>query len=741
MQTKILLMHFSSFILILFLVDSLFISNNDHQIYILGYKEETVDSEMKIKNSSKIFENFQKILKEKNKLIIDLVSNNLRDKISDLTSILEFTGKLQSVKNLSSIDTLNYTIGTLHGVSDKEDLDKRNIAKDILNQFDDFQAISFIISNGDLYLAEPYERQLNAKSTNFSFRDYFKVAKETKSSYLSDIFTSSSAKLEQSAISVPIVSKDDLLIGIWSGLLNFSSINESLLNLNLTKERLIILDKNGNKMTDSQDQSDQTTYSHLISLISTNMEQKINTLITKINEKLTYVSYKPIELYGNLRIVFLLEPIDAIFDSLNQPISDNLQNYYLDSNQSNLINSLNYGKIKSQDSLNIGALITLNGSLASIGDYQIEAIKFAVQDFNKHFLKTNESSSAEKLNVILKNTDTNPVVALEKVKSLFHNDVKIIVGPVTSSELEHIRDFVDENMVLIISPGSTSTTLSIHSDTIFRIVPDDSQQAKIISQKMIDDGIKIIFPISRDDAYGNDLLNHTMTIFEEYGGEVGHEFNYDPLIFIQKNNSIYTRSDILKENLKIIDTTIQEIKNKTNSIKKIGIYLIAFDEIVPIFLEAQKYPNLSDVRWYGSDGSAKNENLINDQIASDFAVKTNFTSLFYNVENSTSKKIYDLESRIMTELNSTNPVPLDSYYYYDAVWLAGLASVYSEKNTNGYDIAYLADNFLDIAGSYNGITGNTILNEAGDRKYGSYDFWIVMTNVTNPELFYWEKLD
>jgi hypothetical protein len=38
---------------------------------------------------------------------------------------------------------------------------------------------------------------------------------------------------------------------------------------------------------------------------------------------------------------------------------------------------------------------------------------------------------------------------------------------------------------------------------------------------------------------------------------------------------------------------------------------------------------------------------------------------------------------------------------------------------------------LQIADSYRGITGNTTLNEAGYRKNGDYDFWVVKANNAN----------
>ena len=36
-----------------------------------------------------------------------------------------------------------------------------------------------------------------------------------------------------------------------------------------------------------------------------------------------------------------------------------------------------------------------------------------------------------------------------------------------------------------------------------------------------------------------------------------------------------------------------------------------------------------------------------------------------------------------------------------------------------------------IANSYTGITGDTSLNEEGDRKHGEYDFWTIKPSDTN----------
>ncbi|MFZ0515012.1 MAG: hypothetical protein WAM14_25660 [Candidatus Nitrosopolaris sp.] len=49
---------------------------------------------------------------------------------------------------------------------------------------------------------------------------------------------------------------------------------------------------------------------------------------------------------------------------------------------------------------------------------------------------------------------------------------------------------------------------------------------------------------------------------------------------------------------------------------KVGIFLVAFDEVVLIFIQAQDRPVLSTVKWYGTDGTAQNEALVRNSSAS-----------------------------------------------------------------------------------------------------------------------------
>jgi branched-chain amino acid transport system substrate-binding protein len=70
------------------------------------------------------------------------------------------------------------------------------------------------------------------------------------------------------------------------------------------------------------------------------------------------------------------------------------------------------------------------------------------------------------------------------------------------------------------------------------------------------------------------------------------------------------------------------------------------------------------------------------------------------------------------------------------LWVAALAENYTNAT---HDVNYLKNTIVKIADSYNGITGNTTLNQLGDRKYGDYDFWTVQDSETH-DSFIWKNI-
>ena len=142
--------------------------------------------------------------------ITKLLANNLENRLQKAGSVLEITSKLPQVNNTSFAHLLNQTLTTLHGIPKEADIQKRQLAENILSDYKDFQIIVFLMPNGDIYMDEPYSRQLASTTSNLAFRDYFQGAVKTHSTYLGDVITSASSGQRQALIAVPIYSQKKL---------------------------------------------------------------------------------------------------------------------------------------------------------------------------------------------------------------------------------------------------------------------------------------------------------------------------------------------------------------------------------------------------------------------------------------------------------------------------------------------------------------------------------------------------
>ena len=74
-------------------------------------------------------------------------------------------------------------------------------------------------------------------------------------------------------------------------------------------------------------------------------------------------------------------------------------------------------------------------------------------------------------------------------------------------------------------------------------------------------------------------------------------------------------------------------------LKSVAIYIISYDEIAPILIQAQNYDMLTKVRWYGSDSIAQSSHITKNWDAADFAMKTNLTNPLFSINNNNSKDI------------------------------------------------------------------------------------------------------
>ena len=384
----------------------------------------------------------------------------------------------------------------------------------------------------------------------------------------------------------------------------------------------------------------------------------------------------------------------------------------------------------------IGAILPLTGSFSSNGKSVKVALEKAEYDVNKHFEKMNSSSH---FNLLMANSKSSPEGALEAIKQLHSVGAKIIVGPAFGATVNATKEYADANNIILISYSSTSSSLSIEGDNLFRLVPDDTYQGKIVAERMIKDGIKVIVPIWRGGLYGSDLYKSTTSYFEKLGGEVEEGINYKPhtgkfATSLHRINFLMWNQELEKLNAIVSDAV------KKYGANSVGVYVISFDEITPILIQSTLYENLEKVRWYGADKIAQNHQITKNVDSALFAMKTNLSNPLYSID-SESKKLHDLEEILEKQLHEVGSITY-SALAYDSYWIAALSldknnTSYSNSNEN------LTKSFkeiiLETAESFDdGISGKIKLNKAGDRIDGNYDFWIVAKD-NETQNYEWEK--
>jgi branched-chain amino acid transport system substrate-binding protein len=386
----------------------------------------------------------------------------------------------------------------------------------------------------------------------------------------------------------------------------------------------------------------------------------------------------------------------------------------------------------------VGAILPFTGSFSSIGKPIKVALEKAEYDVNKYFEDINSSSSSPHFTLLMADSKTSPEETLVAIKKLHENGAKIIVGPAIGNTVNAAKEYADANNIILISYSSTSSLLSIKGDNLFRLVPDDTHQGKIVAERMISDGIKVIVPIWRGGLYGNELYKSTKSYFEKLGGEVEEGINYKPytgkfatslhrINFIMWNQELEKLSAIVSDAVK---------KHGANSV---GVYVISFDEITPILIQSTLYEDLGKVRWYGSDKIAQNHQITKNVDSASFAMKVNLSNPLYSID-SESKKSHDLKEVLEKQLHEVSSITYPALAY-DSYWIASL-SLDKNNTTFNYGDENLTRSFKEIvvktAESFDGISGKIQLNEAGDRIGGNYDFWIVAKD-NDTQSYEWEK--
>ncbi len=176
------------------------------------------------------------------------------------------------------------------------------------------------------------------------------------------------------------------------------------------------------------------------------------------------------------------------------------------------------------DTLNIGTILPVTGSLAFLAPPEVAASGFAVEDINAaggvlgNQVVINQGDSGDAT------TDT----ANTEVDRLLAAGAQVIIGAASSGVSLTVIDKITSAGVVQFSPANTSPTLTTYDDKglYFRTAPSDLLQGRVLANLVIEEGAASAAVLYRNDAYGVGLAEAFKADFEAAGGTVPEFIEY-----------------------------------------------------------------------------------------------------------------------------------------------------------------------------------------------------------------------
>lgn len=362
-----------------------------------------------------------------------------------------------------------------------------------------------------------------------------------------------------------------------------------------------------------------------------------------------------------------------------------------------------------QQVITIPALVPLTGDMKAYGETAAVALKQAELDINDYY----QSIGAPiRIEINISNTNGDPKITRHLAENIHETGGNIIIGFFSSAELSELKPFTDKSGILVISTGSTSPDLAIGNDSIYRLISDDTSQAKAMGYYLGHENIKAVVPVWRDDIWGRGLKNAVSNAISRNGGYMGEGVGYAP--GTANFSTTVTELDIQAGTL-IADY------GAANS----GVYAVTFNEVPGIMDAAKGMPNLSRIRWFGCDGNLLIPGLTGNTSAARFAVDTKFSGTMWGVfrPGTDASRL----SAIIREKTGREP-DAEPLAIYDGIWVISSVKVL----TPDAGPEELKRAFVRQARTYYGTSNLLQLNDEGDRAIASYDIWAVKNDTGKP---------
>ncbi len=342
----------------------------------------------------------------------------------------------------------------------------------------------------------------------------------------------------------------------------------------------------------------------------------------------------------------------------------------------------------------LGYISSSTGGLETNVPYIREIIE---PDLNEYADKLGYDTGFE---FIILDAEGNAQTHLEQVMYLKSIGVNIFIGGGWSGQAQAALAYVNDNNMLMWSSSSTSPLLAIENDNLYRMCPTDTLQGPAIAEVLRSRGVDAVVVLQRNDGWGYGLYWTMESAFTANGGMIIDHIVYDTWV------------EDYSDQLYLAETSMANYVDEYGS-ENVALLLITFEEAAVIAYNAQYYPTIYNVPWFGCDGTALTQRIL-DEAPEQAAHLHIYSTMAAPTESS---KFLDLQARY-DEL-----VHLPFGYYtacqYDISWVLA-SGILEAQSINANNVIPLMDRI-----SYNhfGASGWCQLNSAGDRASANYQIW------------------
>lgn len=324
------------------------------------------------------------------------------------------------------------------------------------------------------------------------------------------------------------------------------------------------------------------------------------------------------------------------------------------------------------DTVRIGSLFELSGAVAAYGQTQSNAIKMAVEEINEA-----GGISGKQVEIVefdTKSDDTEAAVLATRLAS--QENVSVIIGPATTSQMQAAIPIVNEFEVPLVSPSVTNT------DIVFD-----------------DDGN--VHPFAYRTSWPNSFQGAGI-------GKFAYEnLNAEKTVVIYDNSSDYGVGlyDNFQENYEGEIVSVETVQPSDSDFSAIVTNLMAqeFDSIVILAFYQTAGPLVKQIREMGFEQPIVGSNGFGNDIIYELALPENMNDVYY----ASLYPILEDDEFVQRYQEKFNSDPdMFAALAYDTVYIVKQA-VEQAGSTDPIAV----NEALENLGSFEGITGSFIYDE------------------------------